>query len=127
MASYSGVAGWVEVGDAAVAHITSWRLISTSTNPAYASSETGGAKTRVPGVRDSNGQFRGKLDDAEAQAETVAEGSLVNLKLYTDATHYVIVPAIIDRLQIEVDVDRGEIVSFVADFSGTGAVDYTHL
>lgn len=127
MASYSGKSGKVEIGATQVAHITGWTLTETSNNPAYASSETGGAKTRVMGVKDATGSMQGKLDDTTSQDATIKAGSSGTAKLYTDSSKYIEVDIIIDRFEVEVDPDEGEIVSFSADFSATAAVDYSNL
>ncbi len=127
MSAYSGKSGKVEIGATTVAHLTGWTLNATSNNPAFASSETAGAKTRIAGVKDANGTMTGKLDDTSSQDALLAEGATGTAKLYTDATRYIEVDVIIDTLRITVDVDEGDIITFAAQYSATGAVDYSNL
>lgn len=122
MATESGKNGKVMIGAATVAEITGWRWTRTSNNPAYASSGTSGRKTRVAGVADSSGSVDFKRDFADTvESEGITEGALVTLLLYLNATTYHSVPAIIDSLSDEVDINDGETVSGSFDFSETGA------
>lgn len=123
---FSGAGGSVN----GVTEITNWSLTKTSNNPAYASGATDGVKTRKPGVKDSNGSVQFKLPGSGALPYD--EGEEVTLQLATGTGapgwaspvtgHTFNVPAIIDQIQLEVDVDNGEIVGGSFDFSGTGAI-----
>jgi hypothetical protein len=48
-------------------------------------------------------------------------GTLLTLKLYLTALGFYTVPAIIDSLRFQVDIDTGDFVSYTADFSTNGA------
>ena len=121
MATISGKNGKVMVGEATVADVTHWMLTTTSNNPAYASSATGGFKKRVAGVKDAAGTIAFKLDPAAPITDDFDEGSAVTLLLYIDATNFYTVPALIDSMRLEVDIDNGDIVGGVAQFSANGA------
>ncbi len=121
MAVISGKDGKVMIGAGAVADITYWTLTTMALNPAYASSATGGYRKRVGGVKDGGGLIRGKLDLADAVTDDLNEGDTVTLLLYLNASKFYTVPAVIDRLRFEVDIDTGDVVSWEADFSTSGA------
>jgi hypothetical protein len=123
MATKSGKDGKVLIESTALASITHWSLRTVSHNPAHASSATGGVKTRNPGVKDSSGTIRFKLDFTDPITSQFVEGLLVTLKLYLDATRFYTVPAIIDAIEFaDIDIDDGRTIGGVATFSGTGPV-----
>ncbi|MHC4406550.1 MAG: hypothetical protein ACYTG0_43550 [Planctomycetota bacterium] len=119
----SGKDGLVKAGAGGtqIAEITGWRFTKTSNNPAWASSDTGGYKTRVAGVKDGSGSIDFKYSTATAQHTLIAEGTLVTLELYRNASLYISVPAVIDSISDEVDINDGDTVSGSADFSITAA------
>lgn len=121
MATISGKDGKIEIDSTQLADITSWTLNTTSNNAAYASSSTSGYKKRVPGVKDGSGSVQGKLDISDPITDDFEEGSAVTLKLYIDATRFYSVPAVIDSLAIDVDIDNGDVVPFTANYSTDGA------
>jgi hypothetical protein len=121
MATLSGKAGKVMIGVAELAEITRWTLTTVSNNPAYASSGTAGYKRRVAGVKDASGMISFKLDPADAITADLNEGDSVTLLLYLDGSHFYSVPALVDSLQLEVDIDSGDIVGGTAEFSANGA------
>jgi hypothetical protein len=121
MATFSGKDGKVLIGATPLADITAWTLRTLSGNPAYASSSTGGYRKRVPGVKDAQGTVRFKLNPADPITDDLDAGAAVTLLLYVDATRFYTVPAVIDALRLEVDIDSGDIVGGVAEFSANGA------
>ena len=121
MATISGKNGKVMVGAAALADITQWTFNTTSNNAAYASSSTGGYKKRVAGVKDGSGNAAFKLDPADPITDAINEGDAVTLLLHLDATNFYSVPAVIDAVRLEVDIDTGDVVGGVAEFSANGA------
>ena len=121
MPTISGKDGHVKIGAADVAEITAWSLNTTSNNPAYASSSTGGYKRRVSGVKDATGSIAFKLDPADPVTDDFDEGDHVTLLLYVDATRFYSVPAVIDAINLEVDIDSGDIIGGRAEFSANGA------
>jgi hypothetical protein len=124
MAGFSGKDGYVESGSTKLAQITKWDFNPKSNNPAYASSDTPGQKTRIAGVKDSSGSFDFKVDDTSPAYGVLTPGSTVTLKLYTTTGKYFTVPAIIDDMKFGVDIDGGDTVSGSASFSQTAAVTY---
>lgn len=121
MATISGKNGKVMIGDAALAEITDWTFHTTSVNHAYASSSTGGYRRRVAGVKDGSGTIGFKLDPDDPLTDAFDEGSSATLLLYLDETHYYTVPAVIDSLQLGVDISSGDVLSGTAQFSADGA------
>jgi hypothetical protein len=121
MSVVSGKDGKVMIGAAMIADVTKWTLRTAAGNVAYASSSTAGFRRRVGGVKDGHGTIAFKLDVADPITDRLDEGDSVTLLLYLDASRHYTVPAVVDSLQWEVDVDRGEIVGGVAEFSIDGA------
>jgi hypothetical protein len=122
MATISGKNGLVKIGSTTLAEITRWKLVTTANNPSYASSATQGWKTRREGVRDATGEIQFKLDLADPLTDDFDEGDAVTLLLYLDATRFYTVPAIIDSLAWEVDINNGEVIGGTAAFGATGPI-----
>lgn len=122
MSVLSGKNGTLFLGSSEVTPVTNWRLAATSNNPDYAANDTGGWKRRAAGVRDASGSFEVKATDA--QHCPVEEGDAATLKLHIDASgnNYYEVPAIVDKISVDVDINQGEIVAYLVDFSGNGAI-----
>ena len=122
----TGDEGLVVIGSAAVADITLWRFQTRVRSVAYASSGTGGYRKRIAGAREGLGQIQFRLDLAAPAWNQLAEGSSVTLKLHLDGTRHYLVPAVIETLQLEVDVAQGRPIageaSFVADGPWSGPV-----
>ena len=114
----SGKDGKINDGTADLADIKNWTLNRKVATHAYASSDTAGVKKRVAGVKDYSGKFDGNIQDNAAA--DVVEGDSVTLKLYIDATHFYTVPCVIESVDIEVDIDDGNMVTYSAQFSGDG-------
>jgi hypothetical protein len=121
MATISGKDGKVLIGSTPLAEITDWTFHTTSVNHAYASSSTGGYRQRVPGVKDAAGNIGFKLDPTNPITDDFDEGSAVTLLLYLDATHFYTVPAVIDTIQLAVDISSGDVLGGTAMFSASGA------
>jgi hypothetical protein len=121
MATISGKNGKVLIGSTTLAEITDWTFHTTSLNHAYASSSTAGFRRRVPGVKDGSGSIGFKLDPADPITDDFDEGSAVTLLLYVDATHFYTVPAVIDSIQLAVDISSGDVLGGTAMFSADGA------
>ncbi|MGA2619839.1 MAG: hypothetical protein ABSF26_19675 [Thermoguttaceae bacterium] len=122
MAVLSGKDGTLYLGTSEITPVSDWKLVATSNNPDYAANDTGGWKKRAAGVRDASGSFEIKATDT--QQCPIEEGQTATLNLHLDASgdNYYEVPAIIDKISVEVDINKGQIIAYVLDFSGNGAV-----
>ena len=118
----SGKDGTVLIDDVEVAQLTRWTLRRTSRNKAYTANDTGGAWKRTTGSKDATGRFLVQVTDSGSAP--VEEGDAVTLELHVDDTdeNYYRVPAVIDSVGTEVDVDRGELVGYRVGFSGNGPI-----
>ncbi len=115
----SGKSGLVKIGDDPVAEVTNWSFTKQANSSRYASSSSGGFKRSVAGVKSGSGEIEFKFDiDA---ASPLVEGAAVTLLLYLDATHFYSVPAIVTRIEVEVDIDTGDVISGSAHFETDGA------
>ena len=117
MAVVSGKDGTVSVGGA-IADCTGWNLTMTSNNPAYASSSTSGYKNRVAGVKDASGSYSAKHNGSVPTVGTATASASFTL----DGTSSFSLNIIIDSVNIEVDMDDGDVVGYSVDFSGNGLV-----
>jgi hypothetical protein len=116
----SGKAGTLLLGGNTVSPISNWKLTITSNNKAYAANDTGGSKARVAGVSDCKGSFECKVADTGNCPVGAGEQSLAQLHVDATGADYYQVPIIIDRIQVDVDINDGQIVAFAIDFSGNG-------
>lgn len=121
MAAISGKDGRILVAGTGVAHCTKWSFNPKSNNPAWASCDTNGFKTRVGGVKDGSGSMEGKFDTAHPFYDAMDVGTEITALLYINATMFYSIPAIIDDYSIEVDMNEGEVVGWSANFSTRGA------
>ena len=122
MAVLSGKNGTLFLGRTEITPVVNWKLVTTSHNPDYAANDTGGWKMRAAGVRDASGSF--EIKAARRPHCPVEEGDASTLSLQLDDTggNYYQVPAIIDKISVDVDINKGEIVAYVIEFSGNGPV-----
>ncbi len=122
MAVLSGKSGTLYIGAGEITPVSNWKLVTTSANPEYAANDTGGWKQRAAGVCDAAGSFEVKASDNLNCP--VAEGDTPTLELHLDASgeNYYEVPAIIDKMSVDVDINRGEIVAYAIEFSGNGPI-----
>lgn len=105
-------------GESAVADVTGWTLTMAAKNQEYASSATAGFTKRISGIKDAHGEITGLVQDDAVPELTV--GAAVTLKLYLDGAHFYTVGAVIDKYELRVDVDRGEVEAWKAQFSSDG-------
>lgn len=115
----SGKDGSVKIGSTSVGEITKWTFSKSSTVTQFGSSESAGYKKAISGTRFGSGTIEGKWDSA--LASTVADNVSATLKLYTNATEFYSVPAIISNFALTVDIDTGVPNAFTASFETNGA------
>ncbi len=120
MAAQSGKNGNVVSGSDDIAHVTNWTWNPSSNNPDWASSDTSGYKKRVAGIKDGTGTVDFKYDFTDRIHSTLDVGSEVTLKLYLNATDYFSVPAIVDDISYEVNINEGDVVGGTLTFSQNG-------
>jgi len=117
MAVISGKNGTVNVGGA-ITDATGWSLSLTSNNPAYGSSDTAVYKKRVPGIKDTTGSYSAKYNGG-----VVSVGSEHASAAFTlDGTTTWTLDVIVDAVNLEVDMDDGDVVGYSVDFSGNSAI-----
>ena len=117
MAVISGKNGTVSLaGDA-----TAWSISLTSNNPSWASPATSGYKKRVAGVLDTSGSYSAKYNGSVPTVGAITTSAAFTLDGSTTWTLNIIV----DSVNIEVDMDDGDVVGYSVDWSGTGVVAVT--
>ncbi|REJ66208.1 MAG: hypothetical protein DWQ31_15555 [Planctomycetota bacterium] len=117
----SGNEGQVLSDGVALAEIIRWSLQTRATNVSYASSATAGYRKSLPGRKQAQGRFTFALNTSDPVSGQLDEGDQVELRLCVDATHFYLVPAIIDVVELEVDIAAGPLVQGTAEFSSDGA------
>jgi hypothetical protein len=121
MSMQTGDDGKVMIGGVELAEITAWSFETTARSVAYASSATAGYRKRLTGAKEGRGAIAFKLNLTDPLTNYLNEGSQVTLLLYIDSTRFYSVPAVIDSLEMTVDIDRGELIGGKAEFSTNGA------
>ena len=121
MSVLSGKSGKIQIGASTVQDCQSWQWSRSVVELAYASCSTSGYKKRLAGVKDHSGSLKGLFDTSAPPEDYFSEGDLVTLNLFIDAVSYYIVPAMITKLDVEVDNNEGDLVPWSADFGGNGA------
>ena len=121
MAAASGQYGKIMIGGSTLIECTGWSFDRSVAEHVYASCATSGYKKRVAGTKDGTGELRGVLDPADPIEGYINEGDQVTLLLYFTAAKYHSVPAQINNISVEVDVEEGEIVRWTAGFGINGA------
>ena len=119
MSTESGKDGKVLIGSTPVADITSWEFTKQAHTSRYGSSSSGGYRKTLSGVKMGAGTIDFKWDSAGASP--LQEGAVVTLKLYTNATEFFSVPAVIKSFRLKVDIDNGETTAGAAAFETDGA------
>jgi hypothetical protein len=122
--SISGKGGDCTVGTGTpvqVAELTKWGFNPKCATSAWASNRSGGYKRRVAGNKDGSGSIEGKWDPAVPITDMLEEGTEVTLNLVITGTQKYLVPAIIEGIKLDVDLDSGDVVGWSADFSTNGS------
>lgn len=121
MALLTGDDGKVLIGATPLADITAWSLTTRAAAKSYASSATGGYRKSVTGAKHGQGRISFLLDSADPITNDFDVGSQVTLLLYFDDTRFYSVPAVIEALRLNVEIDAGKLVGGDAEFVTSGA------
>jgi hypothetical protein len=121
MGAASGQYGTVHIGSSELLEVQSWKFSRKAAVHQYASNTTGGHKKTVTGVKSGSGSISGAYDPDDPVDDHIEEGDSVTAKLYTTATKYYTVPMVIENLDLEVDLDEGDIIGWEASFVADGA------
>ena len=122
MSVISGKDGTLYLGDTEPTQVTNWRIEKIGGSKAYTANDTGGSRKRVAGVKDCSGRFEIKATDSANVP--VEEGDTVTLKLHVDdsGANYYQVPAIIEAIRVDVDINEGKMIAYEIAFSGNGPI-----
>jgi len=122
MTLLTGNDGSLYLGNQRIAPVSDWTLARNAPAKAYVANDTGGWHARVGGAKDGSGTFR--LQVTKGVACPVAEADAVTLRLYADrsgANRYD-VPAVIDRIDIAMDISGDTLVVLAVRFSANGPI-----
>lgn len=99
--------------------VTKWMFTAEINVVEYASNLTGGYKVRLQGSSSGSCSLEGVYDNANPITEQVQEGDTLLLQLIFSPLHYIQVHVICENLEIEDQIEDGDIVTWKADFSAT--------
>lgn len=119
MSVKSGKDGTVTWAGTEVSSLSQWRFTELSDNPDYHTNESGDARQRVAGIKDSNGTFR-----AEDRPSTVSVGQTAELVMY-DNEDIATVTVIIDSIDVATDINTGATVGYDVTWSGHTTVEWS--
>jgi hypothetical protein len=100
--------------------VKKWSFKAKGTTPGYRSNKTGGFTKRVAGYMEASGTVEGVYDPAKPVTLDFDVTDSVVLYLQTEPGQGYVVQAIIDGLNMDVDIESGEPVSWSMDFSNDG-------
>lgn len=118
----SGKYGQVLFGASAYGEATSWNMTDEVDTTRFGTFGGGGFKKTVGGQRSANGSVEGKYDFNMPVEDFVGPGDEVVLKLYIDTTKFYQMSAVIKSLQINVNGDSGEPVSWTMQYESNGTI-----
>lgn len=116
----TGKDGTVFKGGTPLVPLAAWRLALKCESYAYAANDSGGALRRLAGSMDCAGTLRFAL--VEGGACPLAPGQSVELELHVDATgeNYYELPAVIERVELVVELSSGAPLAYEAAFAADG-------
>ncbi len=121
----SGKDGLIKIGANTLGFITRWSFTKSAVTTRFGSSNVPGYKATVAGVKEGSGSIDYKLDVAgtvsTAPQTALLEGTAVTLLLYTNATEFFTVPAVIKSNAVMCDIDDGTATGGSATFETNGA------
>ena len=120
MTMQSGKDGKVLSGATPIADVVRWTFRAMARSVAYASNKTGERLRQVPGTQSGTGTIAFQFNAASPATSPLAAGSAVTLLLHLDATKYYEMPAVIEQLELQVDIDTGALIGGSAQFATDG-------
>jgi len=121
MAAASGQYGEIQADGSTLVECTEWTLTEEIAEQVYASVATNGWRQRVAGTKDCSGTCGGIFDPADPIHDYIEIGDSVTLRLYFSATKYHSVPAIINSIETNLNIEEGEIIRYNVNWGGNGA------
>ncbi len=121
MATASGQYGKVLISSSSLTECMKWSFSRSVPDHPHGTSATAGYKKRTAGTKDGTGTMEGLQDPAASITLFIDVGSNVTLLLYETAALFWTVPALITKMDVEVDIDDGAPVPWNADFGIQGA------
>lgn len=120
MAAASGQYGQILADGSSLQECTEWTLTEEIAEHAYASCETSGWRQRVAGTKDVSGTCAGIFDPDDPIHDYVEISDSVTLKLYFTTAKYHSVPAIVNNIETNLNIEEGEIIRWTMNWGGNG-------
>ncbi len=99
---------------------TGWSMNRTADLKQYASCSTNGRYAYIPGIISAAGDLRGYTDDENHISEFFDAGDTVLLYLFLSATKFHQVPAVIENVQEDIQIEEAGIVGWTASYKSQG-------
>ncbi len=125
----SGKRGTLFLDAIEISPTSNWTISIAGNLKAYAANDTVGWKKRVAGVFDSTGTFEVKISNEVGQdACPVEKGGTYTALFYIDAvaaipTGWYEVPIMVATIDVDDDIDDGEIAAFAITWEGNGPME----
>jgi len=116
MSIIGGKAGMVSC-DAGISNVKKWSISSKANLPSTANSSTQGMEFNKAGNKDWSGSY-----EADGDTPAVYPGQKFAFEGASDATHGASGNAIVDKVDIKIDIAGGNIISHTVSFSANGAL-----
>ena len=116
----SGVQGDVLIGSNQVREVKKWSFKPKMTTKDYASNITAGYRKRVSSTKDGTGTLDGVWDPWNPITDVMDIGASVTLKLQHHTNQFWLIPAIINDMSFDVDMDTGDVEAWTASFETDG-------
>lgn len=120
MSAVSGQFGLIKIGSSNLQECTGWTFDRQVSVKEYGSCETGEYTGAVSGRKRGSGTLKGIYDPDDPIDDQIEEGDSATLLLYTTASKFYTVPAIIGNLALEVDIETGDVERWTASFTANG-------
>jgi hypothetical protein len=120
-APISGQYGTLNIGASELIEVYFWSLSRKAAVHSRATNQTGGYKATAAGTKSGSGTIRGNLDPAVDVRDTMDVGDTVTAQFFISATQYIETDITIESLDVETDIDEGDIVGWEASFQTDGA------
>jgi len=129
MAVLSGKRGTLYLDGNEITPVNNWKISISANLKPYAANDTRGCKKRVSGVFDATGTFKALISDTEGDTCCPVEkggeyDALFYINAITDPVpSYYSIPIKIATIDVDDDIDDGEILAFDVTWEGNGPME----
>jgi hypothetical protein len=122
MSVISGKSGTLKLAENVVTPVSNWKLDLAVQSKSYVANDTGGALRRLAGAADCAGSFQCNATDDGVCPVAVGQGFAAELHVDQSGNNYYQAPILIEKIGVNCDIQQGEPVAYIVEFSGDGPV-----